>query len=423
LDENQSFRMNDEDDEDDEQRRKTTGEIKERNYSSMPRTTKDNETMKKKTEKIRQLVNSRKQEDFERSMSRNREGESQIRTPVPSSPSRKNSRIKRASSEVETKEKFRTESWIHMNRPEIDRKSLKVETVLDDRHSKRCVRCVSWKKEKFALKISARGSKNARALSTQNEKDIMVALDSDWHTKLINTYLNDNNLFMLFEYAPNKSLDMYVKPHVGLKESAGVGVSFYIGCILNGLEFMHERGIIHRDIKIANFLIGKDGYAKICDYGLSKFLTQGERTKTFLGTMQYVSPEMLGSGGYEHAVDLWSLAISLYELILGITPFEPTDPELLEDDWMLQTQQNIRTASLHFPNERPRLGMPEKLFLKQMLDKRTSARLGYGDKVWNYDDIRKHAFFSKLDWKKLSLKHLTPPKIHLYEKPTNIFEL
>jgi len=109
--------------------------------------------------------------------------------------------------------------------------------------------------------------------------------------------------------------------------------------------------MVHRDIKCANILIDNQGYAKICDYGLSKFLIQGEKTRTFLGTMQYVSPEMLGSYGYDHSVDLWSLAVSCYELVFGFTPFEPEDQNLLQDNWVEQLQRNIRSPYLNFSKE------------------------------------------------------------------------
>ena len=77
--------------------------------------------------------------------------------------------------------------------------------------------------------------------------------------------------------------------------AAALQVRFYTACVLRGLEYMHQRGVIHRDIKPSNFLLDARGYVKICDYGLSKFLRQGDRTRTWLGTLAYIPPEQVAA--------------------------------------------------------------------------------------------------------------------------------
>ena len=83
-------------------------------------------------------------------------------------------------------------------------------------------------------------------------------------------------------------------------------------------------------LKPENILIDKDGYAKLCDFGLSKTVTtQDGRTKSFCGTAEYMLPEMLNKEKYTKAVDWWSYGCILYELVTGLPPFYTTDRDKL----------------------------------------------------------------------------------------------
>ena len=86
------------------------------------------------------------------------------------------------------------------------------------------------------------------------------------------------------------------------------------------LDYLHRRGIIYRDIKMENILLDKRGHVQLIDFGLSKWLPQGERTCTICGTIQYMAPEVLSVEPYDHAVDWWSLGILVYALLSGEYP-------------------------------------------------------------------------------------------------------
>lgn len=110
-------------------------------------------------------------------------------------------------------------------------------------------------------------------------------------------------------------------------------VAFYCAEILTGLELLHSRHIIYRDLKPDNVMIDKEGHIKIIDFGFAKKLTNQNnknfRTYTNCGTIGYTAPEILTgiSAGYSFPVDIWSFGILMAELLSGSLPFaETNDP-------------------------------------------------------------------------------------------------
>ena len=86
------------------------------------------------------------------------------------------------------------------------------------------------------------------------------------------------------------------------------------------LGHLHKNGYIHRDLKLENIMIQEDGYVKLIDFGLSKFLEANKYTSTIAGTVMYMAPEILNEEHDKNA-DWWSVGCLMYELLLGVTPF------------------------------------------------------------------------------------------------------
>ncbi|XP_031324246.1 ribosomal protein S6 kinase-related protein isoform X5 [Camelus dromedarius] len=86
------------------------------------------------------------------------------------------------------------------------------------------------------------------------------------------------------------------------------------------ISYLHDLGIIHRDVKMENILLDERGHLKLTDFGLSRHLPQGARAYTICGTLQYMAPEVLSGGPYNHAADWWSLGILLFSLATGKFP-------------------------------------------------------------------------------------------------------
>ena len=108
---------------------------------------------------------------------------------------------------------------------------------------------------------------------------------------------------------------------------------FYFAEILLGLEYIHSKGIVYRDLKPENVLIDIDGHIKLADFGLSKVLpSQDALTNSFCGSPEYMSPEMLLGFGHGFAVDYYSLGAILFEMLTGLPPFYSTDRDLMYHD-------------------------------------------------------------------------------------------
>ncbi|MGB0715051.1 MAG: serine/threonine protein kinase [Phycisphaerae bacterium] len=130
----------------------------------------------------------------------------------------------------------------------------------------------------------------------------------------------DGEYFIIMEYCSGPSLrDLLIaEPNGFAPEKA----AFFVREIAKGLSYLHDRGIVHRDLKPGNIFYD-DGYVKIGDYGLSKFISVSRHSAqtASVGTVHYMAPE-IGSGNYSRSVDIYALGVMLYEMILGKVPFE-----------------------------------------------------------------------------------------------------
>jgi len=165
-----------------------------------------------------------------------------------------------------------------------------------------------------------------RALGGEEEKARFVreaqaaaALD---HSNICTTYEIDESegrTFIAMAFVDGQSLEEKVSSGpLSPKEAVDIAVQ-----VAEGLQEAHENGIIHRDIKSANIMIGKKGQAKIMDFGLAKLIgyTKLTKTATIMGTVAYMSPEQALGEVVDHRTDIWSLGVVLYESLTGRLPF------------------------------------------------------------------------------------------------------
>jgi len=127
--------------------------------------------------------------------------------------------------------------------------------------------------------------------------------------------------FIIMEYVSGPSLrDLLVAE--GDKGLGTQKAAFFLREIAKGLGYLHDRGIVHRDLKPGNIFY-EDGYVKIGDYGLSKFISVSQHSvqTASVGTVHYMAPEV-GSGNYGRGVDIYALGVILYEMLLGRVPYD-----------------------------------------------------------------------------------------------------
>lgn len=133
---------------------------------------------------------------------------------------------------------------------------------------------------------------------------------------------DSSNVYIVLELCRKRSMMEMQKRRKRLTEPE---VRFFLHQILVGVEYLHKKNIIHRDLKLGNLFLNDDLHVKIGDFGLAARVEyQGERKRTLCGTPNYIAPEILTKKGHSFEVDVWSIGCIMYTLLFGKPPFETT---------------------------------------------------------------------------------------------------
>ena len=198
------------------------------------------------------------------------------------------------------------------------------------------------------------------------------------------------------EYLPGGDLYSLLRELGSLDEKSA---KIYTYQIVQALGYLHSNGIIHRDLKPDNILISAEGFLKLTDFGLSYIgivdRQMGEivpsdpnlvKSSSFVGTPDYIAPEIILNQEHSFPVDWWSLGIILYEFIMGVPPFHANTEA--------ETHERILKGAYMLPTEEDDDVSPECIdFIKQLLQLNPEKRLG----TKGVEEILNHPWFKGID--------------------------
>ncbi|KAK4261942.1 hypothetical protein QN277_004873 [Acacia crassicarpa] len=158
------------------------------------------------------------------------------------------------------------------------------------------------------------------------EIDLLKNLNHKNIVKYLGSLKTKTHLHIILEYVENGSLANIIKPNKfgPFPESL---VAVYIAQVLEGLVYLHEQGVIHRDIKGANILTTKEGLVKLADFGVATKLTEADvNTHSVVGTPYWMAPEVIEMSGVCAASDIWSVGCTVIELLTCVPPYYDLQP-------------------------------------------------------------------------------------------------
>jgi len=255
------------------------------------------------------------------------------------------------------------------------------------------------------------------------EREVLMKLNHPNIIKLVSSFQDKLKLYFVLEYVSGGEFSDYLRVNGKLTKEQ---IVFFSAEIINILEYLHNFGIAHRDMKPENLLLTADGHIKCIDFGTARFLANDKRTadlynmkkgedtvessstqkknhrSTFVGTAQYVSPEMLEGSDCGAPADLWALGCMIYLMAVGRFPFIDINEYLIF--------QKIKAASVVYPED---MDAEIKDIIQKLLVKEPNRRLGAGEEGLgtDYPALRGHPLFKGIDF--ATLNEQKPPVVEI----------
>lgn len=275
-------------------------------------------------------------------------------------------------------------------------------------------------KKEVAIKMCNKEliKREKKGQAIMREKEILCILGSKWNDKapyfvrLFATMQDHSSLYFVLSYAKHGDMFKFIKKmaqrHVDVTQ-------FYAAELVQAVEHLHRLSILHRDLKPENILLGGNMHILLTDFGSAKIVSEktdtssadseerpGTKRSSFVGTAQYVSPEILTNKGSFPASDLWAIGCILYQMLSGMPPFQSQSEYLIF--------QKIQKLEYSFHE-----GFDEEArdLVKKLLVIEPTERLGAQDKD-GYFSIKNHAFFKGINFDVLYKS--TPPQLESYLK-------
>nr|AML76459.1 putative LOV domain-containing protein [Cornus florida] len=255
------------------------------------------------------------------------------------------------------------------------------------------------------------------------EREIISFLDHPFLPTLYASFQTSTHVCLITDFCPGGELFALLdkQPMKIFKEESA---RFYAAEVVIGFEYLHCLGIIYRDLKPENVLLQKDGHVVLTDFDLS-FMTSSKpqiikhpppkkrrsrsqppptfvaepvtQSNSFVGTEEYIAPEIITGAGHSSAIDWWALGIFLYEMLYGRTPFRGKNRQ--------KTFANILHKDLTFPSSIP-VSLAARQLIHALLNRDPASRLG---SITGANEIKQHSFFRGINWP--LIRCMSPPPL------------
>nr|AML77445.1 putative LOV domain-containing protein [Portulaca pilosa] len=261
------------------------------------------------------------------------------------------------------------------------------------------------------------------------EREILDMLDHPFLPALYASFQTKTHICLITDYYPGGEMFLLLdrQPFKVLKEEA---IRFYAAEVIVALEYLHCQGIIYRDLKPENILLQSNGHISLTDFDLSCltsckpqlllpgihekkkkhhktqqktqqtpiFLAEPMRaSNSFVGTEEYIAPEIITGAGHTSAVDWWALGILLYEMLYSYTPFRGKTRQ--------RTFTNVLQKDVKFPTSK-QVSLHLKQLIYRLLQKDPKKRLGSSEGA---NEIKRHPFFRGVNW--ALVRCMKPPEL------------
>ncbi|KJE91718.1 AGC protein kinase, variant [Capsaspora owczarzaki ATCC 30864] len=236
----------------------------------------------------------------------------------------------------------------------------------------------------------------------REEKAVLEKINHPFLVNMVATLQDSDRIFMVLEYAIGGELFTLLKLSHRFSQPMA---TFYIAEIVLALGYLHSLDIVYRDLKPENVLLDGRGHIKLADMGFARTLRKGERRMSFIGTPQYLAPEIIQGFGHDMSVDWWTLGVFAFELVTGHVPFKR------------RTVNELYNLILHsnvvYPQDM-QTKCPEVVSLcKALLTLSPQRRLGSK----GVQEIQAHPLFKAYSWEQLERCRVPPPFVPSYNSP------
>ncbi|PVV04770.1 hypothetical protein BB560_000716 [Smittium megazygosporum] len=202
----------------------------------------------------------------------------------------------------------------------------------------------------WACKVLEKSNITTIKIKERLQFEVQIVQCLPKHNRIVyghKVFQDQYRIYIIMELCSKKTMETLIRARKRLNEFEA---RYFFLQVVEGILELHRRRIIHRDIKLANIFLTEANQVKIGDFGLSAFLERIEDRKTsFLGTLNYLSPEVVlrGKHGHSFGVDVWALGVFLYVMLVGKTPFTPKQKPPKPENYYYE----ICKGTVEFPSD------------------------------------------------------------------------